>query len=1029
MAGKRFNWFVAAVGVLALAAAFPLLAEPGLLNTRGGGDSPFLLQRVQQLETALRDGHFPVRWMRDANYGYGYPFFNFYAPLSIYITAVFRFMGFSYVGAIKAAQVAGFVVAAGGMFGLARRWFKSKWVGMVTAVAYTFAPFHMVNVYVRGDSLAEFWAMAWYPWLLLAADGVIGAEQAAPGKGRAVAGLALAYAALVLSHNISALIFSPFLLLYILLKWSRVKGQGPRATFRFASANFLPLAMALLLGLALAAWFFVPALGEQSLAQLGPVTEGYFHYSNHFRGADLVQGGFFFDYDVAGGRAFRMGLVQAATAVLGLVILIAKTRGKRSPAPLLLHSSAPLLFTILTLLVATFMITPLSRSLWDHLPLLPFTQFPWRFLSVQAFAAALAAGGLALLPPRRVVAPLVVALLAASGLGALRPDHLPLTDADVTAEKLAQYEWFTGNIGTTVSAEYLPPTVTPRPYTSQWLNRGQRHEVRALVGELAGSELVRFSTTQQVWRVTAVAPSTVQFTTLHWPGWGAQVDGAAVAIRPSPGSGLIALDLPPGNHTVTLRLARTPLRLAAEGVSLGALALVLGLLWRGKRPLWRQWMLALAGIAGLALVAWLWPQPTLANTDLTWDFAQMGYLHHAPAGIPFSNGATLHEYRYDRETVAPGETLTVQMTASGLEGYFTEMALLTPAALRWDEAAAMPVARALPLRQESFWAYALTIPENAPPGLYVLRLQVGDLPPYGALTSSGLRRGALYLRPVRVLAANSERSEITGELDVKPVMVQAGAGWLAVQLAWGTARPLSQNYNVSLRLLDEAGNLRTHFDTQPGYGFLPSSLWLPGVWVDDWLAMALPQNMPERVALMAQLYEIGGESVLYRRLGRLEQTGQVWRFVENERLFALPEGVTGATAVFLAEEMPVFALQGYELVEMETAVTLTLYWQGLATMARNYTRFVHVLNAQGQLVAQNDAMPQANSYPTSQWLPTEVVPDAVTLDLSTLAAGEYRVLVGWYENLGEQFPQLVARRATAVAPYPDNRVPLFTITR
>ena len=76
--------------MIAIVAAFPVLAEPGLLNTRGGGDSPFLLQRLHQLETAFLDGHLPVRWMPDANYGYGYPFFNYYAPLSIYIAAFFR---------------------------------------------------------------------------------------------------------------------------------------------------------------------------------------------------------------------------------------------------------------------------------------------------------------------------------------------------------------------------------------------------------------------------------------------------------------------------------------------------------------------------------------------------------------------------------------------------------------------------------------------------------------------------------------------------------------------------------------------------------------------------------------------------------------------------------------------------------------------------------------------------------------------------------------------------------------------------
>jgi hypothetical protein len=77
------NLYLLATLLVACLAAYPLLAEPGLLNTRGGGDSPFLLQRLHQLETALRDGHFPVRWMPDANYGYGYPFYNFYAPLSI----------------------------------------------------------------------------------------------------------------------------------------------------------------------------------------------------------------------------------------------------------------------------------------------------------------------------------------------------------------------------------------------------------------------------------------------------------------------------------------------------------------------------------------------------------------------------------------------------------------------------------------------------------------------------------------------------------------------------------------------------------------------------------------------------------------------------------------------------------------------------------------------------------------------------------------------------------------------------------
>ena len=578
--------FWAATLAIAFVAAWPLLAEPGLINTRGGGDSPFLLQRLQQMETAVLQGHFPVRWMPDANYGYGYPFFNYYAPLSIYITLLFRFIGFSYVQAIQVSQLAGFLVAAWGMFALARRWFKNEWAGLLAAAAYTIAPFHMVNVYVRGDSLAEFWAMAFYPLVILAAEEVASGEwRVASGKVKKrqsskVALLALAYAGLILSHNISALIFSPFLLLYILLRSWPFTIHNSQFTIHYSF-------FALLLAFALSAWFFVPALVEQSLAQLGPVTEGYFHFSNHFRGLDLIQSGFFFDYNPDSGVAFRMGLVQAVTAVLGLITLIFSknwTRISRINAdkpPLLPSPPAPLFITA-SFLIATIMITPLSQLLWEYLPLLSFTQFPWRFLSVQAFAGALATGGLAMLPWRKVLVPVTAVLLLIASLGTLKTDHLTLTDSDVTAEKLAQYEWFTGNIGTTISAEYLPHTVQPRPYTSPWLNIGQRDVIinnqqstRNSQQETVNSQLINRQTTKQTWQIETASPVSLIFPTLHWPGWMGEMDGERVAIQPSPGSGLIMLDVPAGSHEIILKLTRTPVRLAAELISLTALLLTL----------------------------------------------------------------------------------------------------------------------------------------------------------------------------------------------------------------------------------------------------------------------------------------------------------------------------------------------------------------------------------------------------------------------------------------------------------------------
>ena len=175
---------------------------------------------------------FPVRWIPDASYGYGYPFYNFYAPFKSTSAAGFFAVRIQLRAGHPLAQVTGFFVAGLGMFYLGRNWWASRWAGLLAAVAYTAAPFHMVNVYVRGDSLAEFWAMAFYPLVLLAADGLLAGGGAA-GKPERESGRPARDSlspgrwpcslwptpAPILSHNISALIFSPFLLLYIVAFW------------------------------------------------------------------------------------------------------------------------------------------------------------------------------------------------------------------------------------------------------------------------------------------------------------------------------------------------------------------------------------------------------------------------------------------------------------------------------------------------------------------------------------------------------------------------------------------------------------------------------------------------------------------------------------------------------------------------------------------------------------------------------------------------------------------------------------------
>ncbi len=159
------------VVIFALMAAAPLWG-PGIINTRGGGDSPFLIQRTLDLADNLAHGIFPSRWMAHAAFDLGYPFFNHYAALPYYISGGLTAIGLNPLSAIQATQTMGFILAALAMHLWSRRIYQSHSARLISVVAYTFAPFHLVNVYVRGDSLSEFYAFIWYPLILWSLDRV-----------------------------------------------------------------------------------------------------------------------------------------------------------------------------------------------------------------------------------------------------------------------------------------------------------------------------------------------------------------------------------------------------------------------------------------------------------------------------------------------------------------------------------------------------------------------------------------------------------------------------------------------------------------------------------------------------------------------------------------------------------------------------------------------------------------------------------------------------------------------------------------
>lgn len=77
---------------------------------------------------------------------------------------------------------------------------------------------------------------------------------------------------------------------------------------------------------------------------------------------------------------------------------------------------------------------------------------------------------------------------------------------------------------------------------------------------------------------------------------------------------------------------------------------------------------------------------------------------------------------------------------------------------------------------------------------------------------------------------------------------------------------------------------------------------------------------------------------------------------------------------------------------------MTIYWQAEKPVDTAYTIFVQVLNAAGELVAQNDSEPLHGYLPTNRWQPGEIIPDRIDVSLpADMPAGEYTVITGMYD--------------------------------
>jgi len=550
--------------MLLLPALQPLLAS----DPACGYDTGFHLWRAVELEQSLRRGVFFSRWAPDMAHGYGYPLFNFSAPASTYGVALLHLLGLPWPWALNLAFALVLLLSAYGMYLFVGDLF-GRYAGLVAGVLYVYAPFHAYDLFYRGG-LSQSSAWLFPPlilWALRRADRRVGFVVAALGTGL-----------LLLTHSAFALLFAPLLLAYLLLVG---RERGRRTALRGG--------LALLIGMGLGAFFWLPALAELRFVHSENVSGAWvFEYGHNFlpldqlfalpRNADPT---LLNDWPARG-----LGLVPTVLALVGLLALC----GRRHRLQVAFFTPVMVLFLFLAL--------PASKPIWDGLPLLQRVQFPWRLMGPATLCAAVLAGAAVFRLSRiacrasRItcclspfVPPVLAAALVLAHLGWFYPRHCPLPE-DTTVAGMLAWEHQTGTVGATALGEFLPIWVEQIPQSVHVEGGGAVGEQPArfdgaVLPEGATVPEADYGPTRALLVVESPVSFRARYLAFYYPGWRVWVDGEPVAVTPTDPEGLISFDLPAGRRQVAIRFGETPLRLAADALSVVALLALAALAFRG----------------------------------------------------------------------------------------------------------------------------------------------------------------------------------------------------------------------------------------------------------------------------------------------------------------------------------------------------------------------------------------------------------------------------------------------------------------
>lgn len=1033
-------WQLLMITLLGLPLLTPLWRWTAVACTH---DGHLHYHRVAAMRHAWENGLYFTRWLPDLAFGYGYPFFVYREPAPLYAVLLPHLVGLPLPAAENLFY--GLCILAGG-------WFMFLWVrdvfaaraGIVSAVAYMSAPYVLVDALVRGNA-PESLALPLLPFLLWS-----GRRWLLTGGAVWFLTAVLGLAFLSLSHNISLLIFTPTLLFYLWAVSILHKVERRPAVAR----------LALLFGLGLGMTFFYTggALLEMdavTLQQSTTTRNNDFHYNfasfNEILAPPAPEDPTLINPPLP----FRLGWVFTGLAIWGAFSWFWRPGADTTPGAhhqrLLREQRGHILLMVLATAVFLFMAFPLSVRIWEHVPLIDFAQFPWRFVGRAALPMALLAGAPfagASSPPvsspaanrtkgtrktdgrLRLLFFLVIPLLMIEAIPTLYPMECR-EEPFPTILTVHRYEHETGLVGVDPEGSYFPRTVQKRPQASpleadyQAGRPPQRFDITSFP-EGAEVGLTVPSPLAATLHLTSPEPFTATYLAFAFPGWQATIDGISVPITPSDPAGLITFPVPAGRHTLEVRWGSTPLRTGLTAVSLLALAVALALaIVRPKQYSVFTGHYSVGMSGGLPTMDYrLLIALSLLMLALKLVVDRTDTPLRRPAEPPVSAAVSLqggelrlNGFNLSQMQVESGGTFDIDLAWTAVDvpraSYQSNVWLAGPSGLLWSDKETFRPRLYEDTPPTIFWqpgqwawdSREVQVLSGTPSGFYDIVLTLFDretLQPVTLVEGAGNVVGPTAVIGQIEVVRHPEPPVFAPQYPVTIAVPGVGATLLGYQQDRAEAGPgdpflltlfWQQTAVSSQRLVPVALVNETH---------TPVHEWQ--VAISD-MAPGDRSRSQHMLRLPATLASGG-----YRLVVAGETLPGTLTLHAPERLFVAPAAATAVNIPFKLDNTPLVSLVGYTVAELHAP--LVFVWRAESTFLSSYRVFVHLVDEAGQIIAQSDGEPASWTRPTTGWVPGEYILDTHTLRLpEDMPAGELVLRVGLYD------PATGQRLQTAAADY------------